>query len=160
MVNRKAFLLLGIIFILTLLAVGFIKIISRSQPGQSVNFQLISDYGKLNQDVMNWLKLKEPHIGLYAYSLDNATPYKLIIFYNKTDGKNFLYITLDLRARLVNETLKINIIEEPAYDDSEVENRLLAYFQMKQKPKNIKVYLNEQPIKFFIKKGTIKSFLK
>lgn len=83
----------------------------------------------------------------YVYSLESGNPYQLLFYDNSRRGQN-LYQTSVLKARLHSNTLRIDIEERDAVDDSFVNDSIAAYFSIKTKPKKIEVYRNGTEVQY------------
>lgn len=109
-----------------------------------VYFQIVTNDGpQLSSDMEQWIDSKKDIKGVHLYAKENSNPYELLLFDNRRSQRN-LYLTSSVNVLLVSGALKINIIDEPAVDDSDVNYNLKAYFINKKKPKDIKVYVNKK----------------
>ncbi len=112
------------------------------EQGDVVYFRIIEEPADaLDASRVEWLRQKDNAHGVHLYALETSNPYELLVYDNAHRGMN-LYRTSTLRARLFDGTLRIDIDEEDAVDDSFVQDSLLAYFIIKDKPVAIDVYRN------------------
>jgi len=123
--------------------------------GETVYFQVIKDNEQLDPGMIKWENDKNSDKGIHIYSLDNANPYEILFYYNKNLGKN-LYTTSNLKAKIYKGVLRLDIDEQPATNDNYVNDKITAYFIIKEKPKDMEVYINGKKEEFKLEKGNNK----
>lgn len=119
---------------------------------ETVHIQMINDEQQLSLNLIKWKNEKNKNKGIHIYSFDNSTPYKIIVYYNNNLGKN-IYSYSVLQAKIVNETLKLEINDQMATDDSFVKDKILALVTINERPKNISVFINDIKAKYTFEKG-------
>ncbi|GIW49033.1 MAG: hypothetical protein KatS3mg079_509 [Caloramator sp.] len=149
-------LLIAIISIVCFLGISIV-ICLHVYRCETVDFQTIKDEHQLNSEMIKWISDKNSDKGIYIYSLENANPYEMLFYYNKNLGKNN-YVTSTLEAKNVGGVLKIKINEQPATNDNFVNDKIIAYFIIKEKPKNIEIYVNDKKEDYVLEKGINKIF--
>lgn len=121
--------------------------------GDPVYYRILEEPAEaLDAGRVAWMREKDRQKGVHLYSLETGNPYELLVYDNSHAGEN-LYRTSKLDAKLYDGTLRIDIIDSNAQDDSFVNDRLIAYFIIKEKPRSIEVYRNEKKEPFTVESG-------
>ena len=139
---RKIFFII-IALLISCISVGAYFIL---QKDDSVYFKVIEtpfeeQPAPLGSSLTEWTKQKDRKKGVHLYSFDSGNPYEFI-FYDNTDFGENLYNTSKISAKLYDDLLRIDIDEKYASDENFVNDRILAYFIIKEKPATIEVYRN------------------
>lgn len=123
---------------------------------QPVYFRLIEDpIGGLDAGRMEWLKDKNEQKGIHLYSLEPSHPYELL-FYDTTYIGKARYMTPRIDAQLISNILRIDVSESIAADEGLVQDKILAYFILKEKPLQIEVYRDGVQQQYEMESGTEK----
>jgi hypothetical protein len=136
-----------------LLAIVGAAVFLASRGGDPVYFRMIdSPEDALDASRLEWMRQKDLQKGVHLYELEASNPYELLFYDNVNHGLN-LYRTSTLRATLQDGVLRLAITEEDAVDDAYVNDRILAYFIIKEQPIAIEVYRNGENVPLLMESG-------
>jgi hypothetical protein len=135
--SRK-FLFIGVVLIICISA-GAYTLANSSDP---VYYRIIQEPADaLDASRIEWMKQKDMQKGVHLYSLETGNPYELLVYDNSRLEEN-VYRTTTFNSKLQDKTLRIDINDRDAADDSFVNETVIAYFIIKDKPVAIEVYRN------------------
>lgn len=98
--------------------------------------------------------MKDTEKGIHVYLTEHSDKCEILFYYNKQIGKN-LYISQKMNARLIENVLIVNIIEDLASNDEGVCDKLISYVVVNERPKEIVIYLNKEKQLFELESGNV-----
>lgn len=139
--------------VVALVCVLFVAYCMYTIVGKPVYFRVVTDDGPaLSRSIQDWIAGKEDNKNIHIYALQSTDLYELLLVDNRYAEKS-LYLSSTIQAKLVSGVLKVNITDQPAGDDAEVQYNTKAYFILTKKPENIEVYVNDQKHAFELEVG-------
>jgi len=146
------------LIVLMLLIVAGVGVYAIRQNGASVYYRIIDEPADaLDTSRIEWITQKNAQKGVHLYSVKTSTPYELLFYDNTRYGEQQdRYRTSTLHAKLYGQTLRIDIDEQYAMDESFINDRILAHFIIKDEPAIIEVYRNGVKEQYDIESGTEK----
>ena len=139
--------------VVALVCVLFVAYCMYTLVGRPVYFRVVTDDGPaLSEPMEGWIAGKENKKNIHIYSFQSTDLYELLLVDNRYAEKN-LYLSSTIQAKLVSGVLKVNITDQPASDETDVQYNTKAYFILTKKPENIEVYVNDQKYTFELEVG-------
>lgn len=135
---NKKFYIINITILITLLLFGC----NVKNNVEYVNFDTLSKEQK--SILENYKNIN----GYYIYEVSNDKEYKILVYTNETNKDFIAYTKPVIKAVEENGTLKIELINQDANNDSECSSQALVLLNLKNKPEKIIFTSDDKQVDF------------
>lgn len=114
---------------------------------QEVYYENLKDYVKLEDNIVQLLKVYEIEDNIRLYAAHTNGIYEYLLYYAPNKGKN-LYQAISAKPYMKKDVLQLDIEVNDAVNESDINDEMLLYMILQKEPKEIKISVNDKLIDY------------